>query len=105
MSADNVIRAMRVLTSRPATVGVFLLSMFLWSATFLYVVPRASDGWFAPAVSIAFGLFGLIPGISIAVAVVVRVVRGQAITPPPEPVCPCCGEPVASASHGTPAAQ
>ena len=92
MKADSFIRIMRLATSRPVNITIFLLAMFLWSATFFYVIPKASDGWFGPTVSIAFGIFGAVPGAATMVVVVIRLLRGKPLVAPEPTVCPLVGK-------------
>jgi hypothetical protein len=96
---------MRLLTSRPVVVSLYLLTLFLWSAMFFYLVPKASGGWFGPTVSIVFGVFSVAPMVYWGAWTSWRVIAGKPPIVQERGVCPHCGQPLPTDTGGTPAAQ
>lgn len=83
----------RVITSRPVVMLYYLITLFLWVTIFFYLVPKATGGWFAWTVSIAFGCIGALPMLAVGANAIWRTVRGLPLEVELETVCPHCGRP------------
>lgn len=87
------LKALSIITGRPVAVTLYLLTLFLWSAVFFYLVPKATGGWFAWTVSIAFGVLGSVPMLITGGVAVWRIARGLPLHAEQSGVCPHCGRP------------
>jgi hypothetical protein len=87
------LKFLSIITGRPVVVTLYVLTLFLWSAVFFYLVPKATGGWFAWTVSIAFGALSVAPMLVFGATAAWRTVRGVPLHSDQSGVCPHCGRP------------
>ncbi|MGN6504277.1 MAG: hypothetical protein ACTHM6_01820 [Tepidisphaeraceae bacterium] len=102
MTTDGASRGMRIATSRPVVVVLYLLVLFLWAAVFFYLVPTATGGWFGPTISVIFGIVSVAPMAYVGVVSAWRVVTGKPLVDEEPAVCANCGQVINGANPPAP---